>query len=79
MSDSTTTALDFYGAAWMAERIDMSEDWVRHNTKRIPHHKVGRLVKFDEHCVERYAEQTAIYPNEMRQTEKSARRNGASR
>lgn len=51
--------LRFHDAAWFAEQIDMSLDWVRRNVKRLPHHKVGRLTKFDLHCVAAYRDLTA--------------------
>lgn len=36
---------------------------VRRNVKRLPHHKVGRLTKFDEHCVDLLRERTAVIPH----------------
>ncbi|MGP7961149.1 hypothetical protein ACTVCO_10130 [Sanguibacter sp. A247] len=49
-------------AEWFAAQIDMSVDWVRHNTKSLPHHKVGRLVRFDVHCLDLLRTQTAVVP-----------------
>lgn len=54
-------SLRFHDAAWFAEQIDMSLDWVQHNVKRLPHHKVGRLTKFDDHCVAIYRDRTAVH------------------
>ena len=55
----TELALRFHDAAWFAEQIGMSLDWVQHNVKRLPHHKVGRRTKFDLHCVAAYQDITA--------------------
>lgn len=57
--DDTELALRFQDAAWFATQIGMSEDWVRHHVKQLPHHKVGRLTKFDRHCVAAYRDLTA--------------------
>lgn len=68
--------LEFHDSAWFARQIDMSHDWVIRNTKRLPHHRIGRRVKFDAHCVAIYRDRTAIAPqNDMRQTSKSRARN----
>lgn len=69
----------FRDAAWFADAIGMSEDWVRHNAGRLPRHKVGSRLRFDQHCVDRYREMTAVTPNDMRQTPRSARTNGDPR
>lgn len=54
-------------AAWFAAQIGMSVDWVRHNTRGLPHHKVGRLVRFDEHCLDELRARTAQAPRDAMQ------------
>lgn len=60
MSDENVS-LQFHDAAWFASMIGMSLDWVQHNVKRLPHHKVGRRTKFDDHCVAIYRDRTAVH------------------
>lgn len=76
MTDDDTTEPDqhFHDAAWFAHQIGMSIDWVRHNTKRLPRHKIGNRVKFDDHCVAIYREQTFQHPEDMRRTQRSRAR-----
>lgn len=57
--DNAELTLRFHDAAWFATQIDMSEDWVRHHVKLLPHHKIGRLTKFDQHCVAAFRDLTA--------------------
>ena len=45
-------------AAWFASQIGVSVDYVRHNTATLPHHKVGRLVRFDDHCIDELRRRT---------------------
>lgn len=72
--------LGFHDSAWFVQQIDMSEDWVRRNRPRLPHHRIGRLVKFDAHCVEIFREQTAVVPqDEMRRTPLSQARDRTRR
>ena len=35
----------------LAEILGIMEGWVRQNIRRIPHFKMGRLVRFDPKCV----------------------------
>lgn len=63
-SEAVPAGDPFRNAAWFAAQIGMSEDWVRRNVKRLPHHKVGRLTKFDEHCVDLLRERTAVRPRD---------------
>ncbi|SNS63939.1 hypothetical protein SAMN06309944_1118 [Micrococcales bacterium KH10] len=60
-----------HDAAWFAEQIGMSEDWVRRNSKRLPCHKVGRMLRFSEDSVRIFLERTAIDPERLSQTERS--------
>lgn len=49
---------------WFAQQIGMGTDWVARNTRNLPHHKVGRKIRYDDHCVDAYRAQTAITPND---------------
>lgn len=78
MSADLTTeqvAPELHDHRWFASRIGMSADWVRRNTKSLPHHELGKgktkRVRFSEHSVEAYLAQTAVRPDAMRRTEKS--------
>jgi hypothetical protein len=44
--------------AWFAEQIGKSADWCRKNRAELPHHVVGESVRYDDHCVDLYREQT---------------------
>lgn len=44
--------------AWFADQIGKSADWCRKNRGAIPHHFVGESVRYDDHCVDLYREQT---------------------
>ena len=65
---------DLFDSAEFARRIDMSEDWVRRNRANLPHHRVGRLVKFSDDSVSEFKARTAINPYQLRQTPKSRAR-----
>ena len=65
---------DLFDSAEFARRIDMSEDWVRRHTKSLPHHRVGRLVKFSDDSVTEFKARTAINPYQLRQTPRSRAR-----
>ena len=68
-SDEEATALEFHPTSWFAQRVGMSEDWVRRHMHEIPHHRIGRNVRFDEHCIELFRQRTAVMPqDEMRRT-----------
>lgn len=57
---------------WFAEQIGMSESWIRGNISTLPHHKIGRLLKFDEHCLEILRDRTAVAPADpMQRTQRS--------
>lgn len=60
-----------FGYAEFARRIDMSEGWVRKNVRSLPHHKVGRRVKFSDECVEAFKARTHVNPYQLRQSERS--------
>lgn len=53
---------EFHDAAWFAKRIGMGLDWVRHNTARLPHHRVGRKVRYSEESVAIFKEATKVAP-----------------
>lgn len=55
-----------HNAAWMAERLDRSEDWVRRAANRgeLPHRRDGRRLRFTEADLEAYLEQIAV-PSRM--------------
>lgn len=73
MSDSPVS-LQFHDTVWFAGQIDVSEDWVRRNIKALPHHKVGRLTKFDDHCVELFRDRTAVHQGALTRTPTSRSR-----
>lgn len=56
------TDTDLFGVAEFARRIDMSKSWVHENAKTIPHHRVGRLLKFSEASVEAVKARTLVAP-----------------
>lgn len=73
--EPTRPSLAFHGPAWFAEQLDVSEAWVRKNVKSLPHHKVGKLLKFDDHCIEIFRDRTAVVPlDSMQRTERSRNR-----
>ncbi|WP_336707576.1 hypothetical protein [Oerskovia sp. USHLN155] len=73
--EPTRLTLTFHGPAWFAEQLDVSESWVRKNAKSLPHHRVGSLLKFDDHCVEIFRDRTAVAPSDsMLRTERSRNR-----
>lgn len=50
---------EFYDVRWFARRLGMKESWVRKHARELPHHSMGRLVRYCECCIEKYREQTA--------------------
>jgi hypothetical protein len=57
MSDTDLTT-ELHDAAWFAERIGMSEKWVRAHTHELPCFKYGGRVKFTEQSVEDFLDAT---------------------
>lgn len=66
-------------AAWFASQIGMSVDYVRHNTATLPHHKIGRLVRFDDHCIDELRRRTAVTPADPMRRTAASRARKASR
>jgi len=64
---------DLFNAAEFAQRIGMSEDWVRRNAKQLHHHRIGRLLRFSEDSVNDFKTRTAVSAADpMRRTSRSA-------
>lgn len=59
---TSTTAADLFDWQEMARRIGRTPDWVRRNTKRLPHHRLGNRVMFSDECVRLFMAQTLVNP-----------------
>lgn len=52
------TAPVFHDAAWFAARTGLKESWVRRHAASLPHHRVGRFLRFSEQSVAEFLEST---------------------
>lgn len=74
MSAAVASAL--HDAAWMAGRIGRTEDWVRRAANRgdLPHHRVGRSLRFTDQDVTDFLDMTAVPARSMGRSRPGRRR-----
>lgn len=48
----------FHDAAWFAARTGLKESWVRRHAATLPHHRIGRFLRFSEDSVTEFLEST---------------------
>ena len=51
---------DWVDAKELARRLGLKPGWVRQNMNKIPHFKVGRLVRFDPDVVKDHFKSTMV-------------------
>jgi hypothetical protein len=56
---------DLMEADEFAARIKQTRDWVIRNYRDIPHHRIGKRVKFSEQDLADYLTQTSVQPRPM--------------
>lgn len=49
---------------WFAQQIGAPVDWVRHNMRKVPHHKRGRRVLFTDSDVDEFLRITKVDPGD---------------
>ena len=48
--------------AWMAGRIQKSEDWIAHHMAKVPHVKIGGTPFFTERLAREFIEASTVRP-----------------
>lgn len=51
-----------HSAAFVARQIGKTENWVKRNARRLPHHKVGRDYMFTDEDIADYLSATRVRP-----------------
>lgn len=61
----TSPYLETFDAAWFAERIGKTADWVTRHLDDIPHMRIGRTPRFTERDLADYLAAERVLPARM--------------
>lgn len=59
---------EYHDVAWMSQRIGMSAHWIYTNKNLVPHHRIGRYLRFTEANAAAFERQTYREPRRMETT-----------